>query len=69
LEHVVFWFGFLRSKNAWVGLLLATLLGLVAAAGPERVVVIEDWMTNRVSQRGVPSGWTGEEFGDSKIPF
>jgi hypothetical protein len=63
LEYVVFWFGFLRSKNAWVGLMLAALLGLVAAASPERVVVIEDWMTNRVSQRGIPSGWTGEGFG------
>jgi DUF3047 family protein len=27
------------------------------------VVVIEDWTANRLSQRGIPSGWTGEGFG------
>jgi hypothetical protein len=25
--------------------------------------VIEDWMTDAVSHRGIPSGWTGEAFG------
>ena len=41
----------------------AILLVLVTAASADRVVVIEDWMANRVGQRGIPSGWTGEGFG------
>jgi len=32
-------------------------------ASADRAVVIEDWTANRVSQRGIPSGWTGEGFG------
>jgi DUF3047 family protein len=63
LECVVFEFGFWRTINARVGLILAALLGLVAATSAERVIVIEDWMANRLSQRGIPSGWTGEGFG------
>jgi Protein of unknown function (DUF3047) len=38
-------------------------LALLTAAGAGRVVVIEDWTTDAVSQRGIPSGWTGESFG------
>jgi DUF3047 family protein len=32
-------------------------------ASADRAVVIEDWTANRVGQRGIPSGWTGEGFG------
>ena len=32
-------------------------------ASADRRVVIEDWTANRVGQRGIPSGWTGEGFG------
>jgi DUF3047 family protein len=59
----VFWLSFLSSRKAWAGVVPAVLFGLVALASADRVIVIEDWMTNRVSQRGVPSGWTGETFG------
>ncbi len=41
----------------------AILLALVTAASAAQVVVVEDWMANRLSHRGVPSGWTGEGFG------
>ncbi len=41
----------------------AAFLTLLTAAGTGRVVVIEDWMTDTVSRRGIPSGWTGEAFG------
>jgi hypothetical protein len=56
-------FGFLKSSNAWVGLMSTAFLALVAAAPTGRVVVIEDWMTDAASRRGIPSGWTGEAFG------
>ncbi len=56
-------FGFLKSSNAWVGLMFTAFLALVAAAPTGRVVVIEDWMTYAISQRGIPSGWKGEAFG------
>ncbi|MGE5216306.1 MAG: DUF3047 domain-containing protein [Chloroflexota bacterium] len=36
---------------------------LFTAASAGRVVVIEDWTTDAVSRRGIPSGWTGEAFG------
>jgi len=32
-------------------------------ASADRAVVIDDWTANPVSQRGIPSGWTGEGFG------
>ena len=41
----------------------AAFLALLTGAGAGRVVVIEDWMTDTVSRRGIPSGWTGEAFG------
>ena len=56
-------FAFLKSSNAWVGLMSTAFLALVAAAPTGRVVVIEDWMTYAISQRGIPSGWKGEAFG------
>ena len=56
-------FGFLKSSNAWVGLMSTAFLALVAAAPTGRVVVIEDWMTDAASRRGIPSGWIGEAFG------
>jgi len=56
-------FAFLKSSNAWVGLMFTAFLALVAAAPTGRVVVIEDWMTYAISQRGIPSGWKGEAFG------
>jgi Protein of unknown function (DUF3047) len=56
-------FGFLKSSNAWVGLMSTAFLALVAAAPTGRVVVIEDGMTDAASRRGIPSGWIGEAFG------
>ena len=53
----------LKSRNAFIGLVAVALLGLAMMASADRAVVIEDWTANRVSQRGIPSGWTGEGFG------
>jgi hypothetical protein len=44
-------------------LISAAFLALLTAAGANRSVLIEDWMTNPVSQTGIPSGWKGEAFG------
>jgi Protein of unknown function (DUF3047) len=52
----------LKSSDAWVGLMSGAFLALLTAAGAARVVVIEDWTTDAVSRRGIPSGWTGEAF-------
>ncbi|HEY7316883.1 MAG TPA: hypothetical protein VIE89_04855 [Candidatus Binatia bacterium] len=41
----------------------AAFLALLTAAGPGRFVVVEDWMTDAVSRKGIPSGWTGEALG------
>jgi DUF3047 family protein len=53
----------LKSRNAFIGLIAVALLGLAMVASADRRVVIEDWTGNRVGQRGIPSGWTGEGFG------
>ena len=53
----------LKSRNAFIGLVAVALLGLAMIASADRAVIIEDWTANRVSQRGIPSGWTGEGFG------
>ena len=58
-----FVFSYLKSRSAWVGLMSAVFLALLTAAGADRVVVIEDWLTQAVSQKGIPSGWKGEAFG------
>jgi len=42
---------------------LGVVVLLLAAASVGRVVVIEDWTTDAVGQRGVPSGWRSEAFG------
>jgi len=55
--------GLLKSSNVWVGLMAAAFLALLTAADSGRVVVIEDWSTDAVNRRGIPSGWTGEAFG------
>ena len=36
---------------------------LLTAASPGRMIVIEDWTTDAVGRRGIPSGWTGEGLG------
>jgi hypothetical protein len=59
----MFCLAWLKSSNTWVVLMSAAFLALLTAAGAGRVVVIEDWMTDAVSRRGIPSGWTGEAFG------
>jgi Protein of unknown function (DUF3047) len=59
----MFCFGLLKSRNVWVGLMFVAFLALLTAAGGDRFVVIEDWMTHAVSRRGIPSGWKGEAFG------
>ena len=53
--------GDLLIASKWVGLL--SVVFLLTAAGADRVVVIEDWLTHAVSQKGIPSGWKGEAFG------
>jgi hypothetical protein len=58
----MFCFVSLKSRNAWVGLMSAVFLPLLTAAGADRVVVIEDWLTQAVSRRGILSGWKGESF-------
>jgi hypothetical protein len=57
------WHGALKSRNAVAGLVSAGFLALLSGAVPSRVVVIEDWMTDTVSRRGIPPGWIGEAFG------
>lgn len=59
----MFCLGLLKSSDAWVGLMSGAFLALLTAAGAGRVSVIEDWTTDAVSRRGIPSGWTGEAFG------
>jgi hypothetical protein len=61
----MFWLDLLKSRDAWAGLMSGTSLVLLTAAGAGRVVVIEDWTTDVVNRRGIPSGWTGEAFGRS----
>jgi hypothetical protein len=53
--------GDLLIASKWVGLLFAVFL--LTAAGADRVVVIEDWLAQAVSRKGIPSGWKGEAFG------
>ena len=55
--------GLLKPGNAWMGLVPGAFLALFTAVGAARVVVIEDWTTDAVGRRGIPSGWTGEAFG------
>jgi hypothetical protein len=55
--------GLLKSSDACVALMCGVFIALLTAASPGRVIVIEDWTTDAVSQRGIPSGWTGEAFG------
>jgi hypothetical protein len=59
----MFFFGLLKSRNAWVGLMSVIVLSLLTAAGADRAVVIEDWLSDAVSRKGIPSGWRGEAFG------
>ena len=57
--------GLLKSSDVWVVLISAAFLTLLTAAGTGRVVVIEDWTTDAANRRGIPSGWTGEAFGQT----
>jgi Protein of unknown function (DUF3047) len=61
----MFCLGLLKSCNAWVGLMSAAFFAFLTAASLGRVVVIEDWTTDAVNRRGIPSGWTGEAFGQT----
>jgi DUF3047 family protein len=61
----MFRLGLLKFSYAWVVVMSGAFLALLTAAGAGRVVVIEDWTTDAVNQRGIPSGWTGEAFGRS----
>lgn len=53
----------LKSAHAWPVVMVLAFLALLTAAGAGRVVVIEDWTSDAVSRKGIPSGWTGESFG------
>jgi len=57
------WHGSLKTRNALASLLATAFLTLLTSGSAARVVVIEDWMTDTVNRRGIPSGWTGEAFG------
>ena len=57
------WHGSLKSSNALAGLMSAAFFALCTVAGAGQIVVIEDWMADSVSRRGIPSGWIGEAFG------
>ena len=48
---------------AWLLLLSIVFLTLLTAATADRVVVIENWTTDPIGRKGVPSGWGGESFG------
>lgn len=55
--------GLLKFGRVWAAMMVGAFIVLLAAAGADRVVLIEDWTTDAVSRRGIPSGWTGEAFG------
>ncbi len=59
----MFRLGLLKSNYIWVLVMSGAFLALLTAAGAGRVVVIEDWTTDAVNRRGIPSDWTGEAFG------
>jgi hypothetical protein len=44
-------------------LICGVFILLLTAASPGRMIVIEDWTTDAVGRRGIPSGWTGEGLG------
>lgn len=48
--------------HRWV-LVPGAFLVLLATAGAARAVVIEDWTTDAVGTKGIPSGWAGQAFG------
>jgi hypothetical protein len=53
----------LKFPPSWLALILGAFLILFTAASPGPVVMIEDWTTDAVNVKGIPSGWTGESFG------
>ena len=59
----MFSLGLLNSSNVWVTVVSGFILAFFTGTGSGRAVIIEDWTTNPVGQRGIPSGWTGEGFG------
>jgi len=52
----MFSMGLLKSGSAWMGLVSGAFLAFLTAAGAARMVVIEDWTTDAVGRRGIPSG-------------
>jgi Protein of unknown function (DUF3047). len=55
--------GLVKSINPWIALICGVFILLLTAASPGRMIVIEDWTTDAVGRRGIPSGWTGEGLG------
>ena len=53
----------LKFRYLWVVTIAGVFIAFFTAAGAGRVVVIENWTTDAVSRKGIPSGWTGETFG------
>jgi hypothetical protein len=49
--------------SSWLVVIFGAFVVLFTAATPGRVIMIEDWTTDALSAKGIPSGWTGESFG------
>jgi hypothetical protein len=54
---------FLSPAVRSVLLMCIVSVGLLTAATVERVILVENWTTDPVGRKGIPSGWTGEGFG------
>src|SRR5258705_7831726 len=46
-----------------LGLLSGVFLALFMATNSAQTIIIEDWATDQLGRRGIPSGWKGESFG------
>jgi hypothetical protein len=51
------------------GLVAVVLLGLAATAAAQSHTVIEDWSSYAVGNKGVPAGWTKQNWGSPQYNF
>lgn len=51
------------------GIVALLLLGRVAVAAAADQVVVEDWSSHAVGSKGVPAGWTKQNWGSPKYEF